>query len=108
MAIGARAPFFLIQACAPFLSAANGAIVNILDSSVRKPFRGRAAHSISKQALMAVSQLAAETLGPTVRVIDIVPTHVLPSEGMLRTEIAKKDWIGAKALVNEVLQKLSQ
>src|SRR5690606_6084952 len=72
-ASNARAPFFLAQAAAPHLAAAQGAIVNMTDIHARRPLRDHAVYCMAKAALeMATRSLALE-LGPHVRVNAIAP-----------------------------------
>ncbi len=74
LAVNARAPFFLMQAAHPLLSAAanvsgsTGCIINLLDESISSPFLSRAAHSVSKSALAAITTLGGESFKGKVRV----------------------------------------
>ena len=61
-------PFHLSNAVAPsMLDRGGGAIVNIVDLSAWQPWPGRAAHSVAKAALLALTRQAAVELAPTVR-----------------------------------------
>lgn len=61
-------PFHLTNAVAPsMLDRGGGAIVNIVDLSAWQPWPGRAAHSVAKAALLALTRQAAVELAPTVR-----------------------------------------
>src|SRR5690606_26804656 len=76
-ASNARAPFFLAQAAAPHLAAANGAIVNMTDIHAARPLRDHAVYCMAKAALeMATKSLALE-LAPHVRVNAIAPGAIL-------------------------------
>ncbi|MFC3714543.1 pteridine reductase [Luteimonas soli] len=76
-ASNARAPFFLAQAAAPHLAAANGAIVNMTDIHAAKPLRDHTVYCMAKAALeMATKSLALE-LAPDVRVNAIAPGAIL-------------------------------
>lgn len=80
-ASNARAPFFLAQAAAPHLAAAQGAIVNLVDVYAQRPLRGYSAYCMAKAALaMATKSLALE-LAPEVRVNAIAPGAILWAEG---------------------------
>src|SRR5690606_3090132 len=80
-ASNARAPFFLAQAAAPHLAAAQGAIVNMTDIHARRPLRDHAVYCMAKAALeMATRSLALE-LGPHVRVNAIAPGAILWPDG---------------------------
>ena len=61
-------PFHLSNAVAPsMLDRGDGAIVNIVDLSAWQPWPGRAAHSVAKAALLALTRQLAVELAPTVR-----------------------------------------
>ena len=61
-------PFHLTNGVAPsMLDRGGGAIVNIVDLSAWQPWPGRAAHSVAKAALLALTRQVAVELAPTVR-----------------------------------------
>lgn len=61
-------PFHLTNAVAPsMLERGGGAVVNIVDLSAWQPWPGRAAHSVAKAALLALTRQLAVELAPTVR-----------------------------------------
>ena len=61
-------PFHLTNAVAPsMLGRGGGAVVNIVDLSAWQPWPGRAAHSVAKAALLALTRQTAVELAPTVR-----------------------------------------
>ncbi len=61
-------PFHLTNAVAPsMLDRGGGAIVNVVDLSAWQPWPGRAAHSVAKAALLALTRQVAVELAPTVR-----------------------------------------
>ncbi len=63
-----HAPFHLTNAVAPaMLERGGGAVVNVVDLSAWQPWPGRAAHSVAKAALLALTRQAAVELAPTVR-----------------------------------------
>lgn len=108
MSVNARAPFLLTQALAPALSkSANGTVVNILDLSVTEPFRSRAAHSVSKSALEAVTKVSAQALHPKVRVNALALGSVIPPAGLSPTELAKKSWLGEERVLAELIRVLT-
>ena len=76
-ATNARAPFFLAQAAAPHLAAANGAIVNIVDIYAEQPLADHAIYSMSKAALVAMTKALARDLAPDVRVNGVAPGAIL-------------------------------
>ena len=63
-----HAPFHLTNAVAPsMLDRGGGAVVNVVDLSAWQPWPGRAAHSVAKAALLALTRQAAVELAPAVR-----------------------------------------
>lgn len=81
-ASNARAPFFLVQAAAPHLQAAHGAIVNMADIYAERPLPGHAVYCMAKAALVMMTLALAKELGPEVRVNAIAPGAVLwPESG---------------------------
>jgi NAD(P)-dependent dehydrogenase (short-subunit alcohol dehydrogenase family) len=59
------------------LERGEGAIVNIVDLSAWEPWRGFAAHSVGKSALLALTRQLALELAPTVQVNAVAPGPVL-------------------------------
>ncbi len=100
MAVNVRAPFFLMQQCAPMLSENKlGQIINILDQSISKPYQDRAAHTGSKSALAALTKLAAKELMGKVRVNGLEFGAILPPPGISPSEEKKLRWGGTAAAV---------
>ena len=63
-----HAPFHLSNAVAPsMLERGQGAIINIVDLSAWQPWPGRAAHSVAKAGLLALTRQLAVELAPSVR-----------------------------------------
>ena len=63
-----HAPFHLTNAVAPsMLDRGGGAVVNVVDLSAWQPWPGRAAHSVAKAALLALTRQTAVELAPAVR-----------------------------------------
>ncbi len=60
-------PFHLTNAVAPSMLERGGAVVNIVDLSAWQPWPGRAAHSVAKAALLALTRQVAVELAPSVR-----------------------------------------
>lgn len=90
MNTNARGPFFFSQSVARHmldrsetdrLQGQAGCIVNIIDESVYRPTLQRPDHSVSKNALWAVTRLSALRLGPKIRVNAIMPGAVLKPPG---------------------------
>jgi NAD(P)-dependent dehydrogenase (short-subunit alcohol dehydrogenase family) len=69
----------LADAVAPMMrERGQGAIVNIVDLSAWKPFRGYIAHSVGKAGLLALTRQLAVELAPEVSVNAVAPGPVLP------------------------------
>lgn len=79
-AANARAPFFLSQAAAPHLKAANGSIVNLVDIYADRPLREHTLYCMAKAALVMATKSLALELAPEVRVNAIAPGAILWAE----------------------------
>lgn len=83
MAVNARAPFFLAQACAPHLRrSGEGVVLNIVDWAAHRPYTDYGPYCASKAALLCVNKLLAKSLAPEIRVNAILPGPVLMPGGM--------------------------
>ncbi|QCU72342.1 pteridine reductase [Luteimonas yindakuii] len=80
-ASNARAPFFLIQAAAPHLRAARGAVVNMTDIYAHHPRPDHALYCMAKAALEAATRSLALDLAPEVRVNSVAPGAILWGDG---------------------------
>ncbi|MDE2491355.1 MAG: SDR family oxidoreductase [Elusimicrobia bacterium] len=90
MAVNARAPFFLAQACAPWLRrSGEGVVVNVADWAGLRPYADYAPYCASKAALLCVNKALAKALAPEVRVNAVLPGPVLPPEAMPEGERRK-------------------
>ena len=73
---------YCANAVAPMMLArGEGAIVNIVDLSAWQPWPDRAAHSVGKAALLALTRQLALDLAPAVHVNAVAPGPVLPVPG---------------------------
>lgn len=83
MAVNARAPFFLAQACAPHLKrSGSGVVINIADWAGHRPYADYGPYCASKAALLCVNKVLAKALAPEIRVNAILPGPVLAPEDM--------------------------
>lgn len=77
ISVNAKAPFFLIKNLAQTMQRSdNPSIINILDTSVLDPYVSRAAHSVSKSALLSVTAIASQSIYPPIRVNSLVLDRV--------------------------------
>ncbi len=82
-ALNLRAPYFVSQAAAPWLTAAadGGAIVNIADLAAFETWPGYIPHGLSKHGIVRLTESLARVLAPAVRVNAVAPGTVLLPEG---------------------------
>ena len=82
--------FYCAHSLAPqMLEAGEGAIVNIVDTSVTAPYYGMSAHTAAKSGLLALTRSLALELAPAVRVNAVSPGPVLPPDGFSEAAIAR-------------------
>ncbi len=95
MNVNLRAPFLTTQQAAKIMAnnaVPGGAIVNICDAGVDKPWKEYAHHGVSKSALWMLTQVSALSLGPTIRVNAIVPGIILKASGR---QVSDENWARA-------------
>src|SRR5215471_8149927 len=68
-----RAPFFCVQAAAPWLRRTEGVIINFADNGGLLGWTGYIPHSISKAGVIMLTKVLAKALAPEVRVNAIAP-----------------------------------
>lgn len=95
LALNLTAPFFCAQAIAPLMPA-GGVILNLTDTSARRPWVTLPAHSVSKAGLVAVTQTLAKALAPRLRVNAIGLGAMLKPPDWDETRWAR---LGARALL---------
>ena len=83
-----KAPFFLTQALAE--GCPEGQVINILDTRVRRSDPHHAAYTLSKQALLELTRMAARELGPGIRVNGVAPGMILPPPGGVMDELERR------------------
>lgn len=79
--INLRAPFLLIQSFARLLGDRPGKVVNIADWRAAYPGRQYLAYTLSKAALLTLTQMAARELAPHIQVNALALGAVLPPPG---------------------------
>jgi pteridine reductase len=72
-----RAAYFVTQRAAAALRLAHGAVVNIADVGVERPWRDHAAYLATKGGIVALTRALATDLAPEVRVNAVAPGSVL-------------------------------
>ncbi len=81
LATNLKAPFFCAQAAAPLLRRTKGTIINFADTGGLLGWPGYIAHSVSKAAVVMLTNVLAKALGPEVRVNAIAPgTVTMPGD----------------------------
>lgn len=81
MAVNVRAPHLVVRAAAELLRTAHGSVVNIVDLSAFEPWVQYPHHSVSKAALLHLTQVQAKAMAPDVRVNAVAPGAVLKPDG---------------------------
>ncbi len=96
-----KAPLFLSQAAAPWLTAAGGAIVNIVDIHAERPLKGYPLYCAAKAGLLGLTRALALELAPQVRVNGVAPGAIdWPADGQLAP--AEREAIVAHTLLGRV------
>jgi pteridine reductase len=108
MDLNARAPLLLARALASILRRSGGSIVNVADvGGGLVPWRGYAAYSASKAALVRLTECLALELAPRVRVNAVAPGTVLWPESYTaarRRELARRIPLGRAGTPADVAQ----
>lgn len=81
-----KAPFFLSQACLPYLREQHGSIVNIIDIHAQRPLAKHAVYTAAKAGLHMLTRSLAGDLGPEVRVNGVAPGAILWPENNITDE----------------------
>jgi len=89
-----KAPLFLSQAAAPFLSKQEnscdcGCIVNIVDIHAQRPMVNHSVYNIAKAGLAMQVKTLANELGPNIRVNGVSPGAILWPENEMDDEVKK-------------------
>ena len=78
-AVGLDGPYYVCNSLVPWMSE-GGAIVNIVDNCIWRPYPNFSAHVVSKAGLLALTRTLALELAPDIRVNAVAPGPVLPPE----------------------------
>lgn len=83
LSVNLDGPFLCSQHAAKLMRAAGtgGVIINIADLTAVRPAKGYPAHSVSKAALLSLSDVLAKSLAPDIRVNAIIAGPILRDEG---------------------------
>ena len=100
--INLTAPLFLVRAAAEYLKTVNGCVINLTDIHADRPLLNHVVYSISKAALVMLTQSLAKELAPDIRVNAISPGAIFWSEyigedekaGILNKTLLKKQGEG--------------
>ena len=76
-----KAPLFVAKAAAPYLRAANGSLINIVDIHAQRPLKDHLIYGPAKAGLAMLTRSLAKDLGPDVRVNGVSPGAILWPEG---------------------------
>ena len=68
-----KAPYFVTQAAARFLTAGRGSVVNLADIHGRNPVKGYPAYCSAKAGMIMLTRALALELGPEIRVNAVAP-----------------------------------
>ena len=85
-----KAPILLAQAAAPWLRAAGGAIVNLVDVHAQRPLGGHVVYESAKAGLLMATRALAVELAPQVRVNAVAPGAILWNAAHADDEAARQ------------------
>ena len=88
-----KAPLFLSQAAAPYLTACKGTIINIVDVHGIRPMKAHPVYCAAKAGLAMLTQSLAKELGPDVRVNGIAPGAIMWPESGLEDDLETQQMI---------------
>jgi len=94
-----KGPLFLAQAAAPHLTAAGGAIVNIVDVHAERPLKGYPLYCAAKAGLLGLTRALAVELAPQVRVNAVAPGAIAWPDGDADFPAAERAAIVAHTLL---------
>lgn len=86
-AVNFRTPFVLIRDFARIVG--HGNVINLLDTKITQNHTPYCVYSITKKALLDLTQLAAAELGPEIRVNGVGPGLILPSADLSNADFQR-------------------
>lgn len=96
MTLNTKAPYFLIQAAAPYLKKSRGSVVNVADILGERPNPPFNVYCITKATMLMITKSLALELAPEVRVNSVLPgASIFPED---YDENLKKNWIAKTPL----------
>jgi pteridine reductase len=104
-----KAPFFLCQAAAPFLSLSKGCVVNIVDIHADRPLKGYPVYSMAKAGLVMLTKALAGELGPNVRVNAVAPGAIMwpePMDEVTKQRILSKTFLKRKGEPDDIARTI--
>ncbi|MBI2082046.1 MAG: SDR family NAD(P)-dependent oxidoreductase [Deltaproteobacteria bacterium] len=111
--INLKAPFFLIQSIAPLMRR-GGRIINIGDRGGGRPDKNFLPYSISKAALIALTEGLAKILPPKIQIFAVCPGPILPASYLgkgrqkkVMGRMSKKWWGTVEDFVKAVFLNVS-
>lgn len=99
MGTNLKAPLFLSQAAAPFLTKQKGLIINIVDIHAMQPLKSFPLYCAAKAGLVMLTKALAKELGPAVRVNGIAPGPILWPENQPDFDKSLEEKIIARTLL---------
>ncbi len=94
-----KAPLFLSQAAAPYLTAQQGCVINIIDIHAERPLKQYVIYNTAKGGLLSLTKSLAVEFSPAVRVNGISPGPILwPEDGEWKDEAARQQIIASTLL----------
>lgn len=120
--VNLKAPYYLVEYLQATLKKNEGVVINIGDAIVERQASAFPIYSLTKQALLDLTQLQAKLLAPSVRVHALLPgrmltpaeslvTHLVPQQPLLKNKAQPQDLaecvlflLQAKQLTAQILQ----
>lgn len=94
-----KAPLFLSQAAAPYLTDSHGNIINIVDVHGFRPMKNHPVYCAAKAGLAMLTQSLAKELGPEIRVNGVAPGAIMwPENNMEQDDKLREEILDRTAL----------